>query len=218
MENVSYLCSVTDEVTRHRHLDAQTSRRMLVPYTEHLGFLLIQMDEIWKPVLGYEGLYEVSSLGRVKSLDRVVHRKNGVWHLSGRILSPAYCKDSKCPTYITPVVILTKNGVGKVHKVAPLVCAAFHGYRPEGYQCMHLDGNPKNNNADNLSWGTIHENSNEPIRRHRLSEAAKKKCSTYVEIRSNGWPSKGVYPIFYIRRLYRRIQVDKTRGKGDGCK
>lgn len=147
---------------------------MLVPYTENLGFLLIHMDEIWKPVLGYEGLYEVSSLGRVRSLDRNVYRKNGgAWRLSGRILSQAYCKDGRCPTYITPTVILTKDGIGKTYKVAPLVCVAFHGPRPDGYQCMHLDGDSKNNKSDNLCWGTIHENSNEPIRRRRLSEAAK---------------------------------------------
>lgn len=147
---------------------------MLVPYTENLGFLLIHMDEIWKPVLGYEGLYEVSSLGRVRSLDRTVYRKNGgALRLSGRILSQAYCKDGRCPTYITPTVILTKDGIGKTYKVAPLVCVAFHGPRPNGYQCMHLDGDSKNNKSDNLCWGTIHENSNEPIRRRRLSEAAK---------------------------------------------
>ena len=138
------------------------------------AIFLIQMDEIWKPVLGYEGLYEVSSLGRVRSLDRAVYRKNGgAWRLSGRILSQAYCKDGRCPTYITPTVILTKDGVGKTYKVAPLVCVAFHGPRPNGYQCMHLDGDSKNNKSDNLCWGTIHENSNEPIRRRRLSEAAK---------------------------------------------
>ena len=51
---------------------------MLVPYTEHLGNLLIQMDEIWKPVLGYEGLYEVSNHEEVRSVSRMVINSNGV--------------------------------------------------------------------------------------------------------------------------------------------
>lgn len=173
MENVSYLCSVTDEVTKHRQLDAQTSRSMLVPYTENLGFLLIHMDEIWKPVLGYEGLYEVSSLGRVRSVDRCVVNNGNIHKLTGRIIKQYLNKNKRCRSYLTPMISLSKNGKVRVVKVSFLVCTAFHGKRPKEYQCMHLDGNPTNNNFDNLSWGTKKENYNEPIRRKRLSEAAK---------------------------------------------
>lgn len=192
MENVSYLCSVTDEVTKHRHLDAQTSRRMLVPYTERLGFLLIPMsEEIWKPVLGYEGLYEVSSLGRVRSVDRVVVRKSGkTWNLKGVIRSVRLNKKRK--NYQYRQMDLSKNGVVKTLHVAHLVCEAFHGPRPEGYQCMHLDGNCANDRADNLAWGTIHENSNEPIRRARLSKIATGRFSSYWK---NGYFNSQLKPV-----------------------
>ena len=47
------------------------------------------MNEIWKPIKGYEGIYEVSSLGRVRSLDRHIVRKNDAdYRLKGRVLTP----------------------------------------------------------------------------------------------------------------------------------
>ena len=53
---------------------------------------------------------------------------------------------------------------GKTHKVARLVCEAFHGAPPfDGAVCMHLDENAANNRADNLAWGTQKENLNAPI-------------------------------------------------------
>ena len=181
MENVSYLCIVTDEVTKHRQLDAQTSRSMLVPYTEHLGFLLIPMsEEIWKPVLGYEGLYEVSNLGRVRSVEHVVEFVDGrkrIW--PSQIKKPVMVYHVKSKHYITPTVSLYKDRNGKQRVIAHLVCEAFHGPRPEGSQCMHLDGNPQNNCENNLAWGTIHENSNEPIRRSRLKKAAEGRFAKY---------------------------------------
>ena len=179
MENVSYLCIVTCEVTIHRKLDAQISRRMLAPYTEHLGFLLIPMsEEIWKPVLGYEGLYEVSSLGNVRSVDRVIVKESGkTCNLKGVVRSVRLNKKRK--NYQYRQMDLSKNGIVKTLHVAHLVCEAFHGPRPEGYQCMHLDGDCANDRADNLAWGTVYENSNEPIRRKRLSNVAENRFSKY---------------------------------------
>lgn len=159
MENVSYLCIVTCEVTIHRQLDAQISRRMLAPYTEHLGFLLIPMsEEIWKPVLGYEGLYEVSSLGRVKSLDRVVMHKNGKKTQRRGCIIKQYIGDVG---YYC--VRISKDGDGKHLRTHVLVCTAFHGQRPKGMEVLHLDGTRTNNRADNLMWGTRSDNMKDPI-------------------------------------------------------
>lgn len=175
----------------HRHLDAQISRRMLVPYTEHLGNLLIQMDEIWKPVLGYEGLYEVSNHEEVRSIERIVRHKDGkVSSKPGCLIKKRLNK--KRSTYQFYQVDLCRDSVKRTFHLSHLVCEAFHGPRPKGYQCMHLDGNPKNNKPENLAWGTIHENSNEPIRRSRLSEVATGRFSLYWE---NGYFNSQLKPV-----------------------
>jgi hypothetical protein len=130
-------------------------------------------EEIWKPVLGYDGLYEVSSLGRVKSLDRITIYANGIrknW--KGRIMK-TQINQKRGYSYRTPVIMLCKNSKIRCVRVSNLVCEAFHGPRPAGYQCMHLDGNAMNNNSANLAWGTAKENCNEKNRRARLSAAAK---------------------------------------------
>lgn len=152
---------------------------MLAPYTERLGNLLIPMnEEIWKPVLGYEGLYEVSSLGNIRSVDRVIVRESGkTWNLKGVVLSVRLNKKRK--NYQYRQTELSKNGIVKTFRVSHLVCEAFHGPRPDGYQCMHLDGNSANDRVDNLAWGTVYENSNEPIRRRRLSEVAQGRGALY---------------------------------------
>lgn len=207
--------NVTDEVTKHRHLDARISRRMLVPYTESSGFLLIHMDEIWKPVLGYEGLYEVSSLGRVRSVDRIVKKKDGgLATLKGVVLSARFNKKRK--NYQYRQTELSKNGAKRTFHIAHLVCEAFHGPRPEGYQCMHLDGNCANDRADNLAWGTVYENSNEPIRRSRLSDVAENRFSEYWK---NGYfdsqlrPCVQYSPIGEFIKEYRSIR-DAERATG----
>lgn len=142
----------------HRHLDAQISRRMLVPYTEHLGNLLIQMDEIWKPVLGYEGYYEVSDLGRVRGSDRIITQKNGK-----RYFRRSYIIKQHIGDVGYYCVHLRKDGIGKHLRTHVLVCTAFHGPRPNGMEVLHLDGTRTNNRADNLIWGTRSDNMKDPI-------------------------------------------------------
>lgn len=169
MENVSYLCIVTCEVTIHRQLDAQISRRMLAPYTERLGFLLIPMDEIWKPVLGYEGLYEVSNHERVRSISRMVINSNGV----GERRSPGKLLKQYMGDVGYYCVTLCKDGVPKKKRVHDLVCSAFHGPRPEGMEVLHLDGTRTNNMPENLMWGTRSDNMRDPICKAKRIAASK---------------------------------------------
>ena len=107
------------------------------------------MIELWKPIPGYEGLYEAGDLGNIRSLDRQVKHSDGYARLhKGRVR-----KQSVNPTgYFT--VRLGKEGKQKTHYVHALILTAFRGPRPDGYQCCHNDGNPLNNRLSNLRWDT----------------------------------------------------------------
>lgn len=112
---------------------------------------------IWKAVPGFEGLYEVSSEGAVRSLPRSVERLSR-WgrpitvRFQGRVLKPARRPDGHL------VVTLSKGGAHTTFFVHELVLIAFVGERPAGLEARHLDGVPSNNHSDNLKWGTRVEN------------------------------------------------------------
>ena len=114
------------------------------------------MAEVWKPIPGYEGLYEVSDQGRVRSLDRCCLGKDGrnEFH-SGRILKPWMSTGG----YQT--VGLRIDGLTKRITVHRLVASTFLGPKPTGMDVMHLDGNRQNNAAENLRYGTRKENLNQ---------------------------------------------------------
>ena len=123
------------------------------------------MEEIWKDVVGYEGYYQVSNLGRVRSLDRMA--SNGR-KIKGKILST---KVNTPPYY--PRVSLSVNGKMKLVQVHRLVAQAFV-YNPDPEhktQVGHKDESRTNNRADNLEWVTPKENSNMPLHRERVSKA-----------------------------------------------
>jgi hypothetical protein len=108
------------------------------------------MAEIWKDIEGYEGKYQVSNLGRVKSLQRKVWNRY-TWHdLPERILKP---KKGYCYAVVT---LCNGNGKTKNHYVHRLVAYAFLYNVKE--QVNHIDGNKLNNHLDNLEWVSQSEN------------------------------------------------------------
>lgn len=111
------------------------------------------MIEEWRPVKGFEGFYEVSNLGRIKSLcgwngRRYVKRE--------KILNPTKQEGSK--KYYRYIVTLTKEKKRKYAKVHRLVAEAFLPNPDKKPQVNHKDGNPLNNNVENLEWCTLQEN------------------------------------------------------------
>lgn len=111
------------------------------------------MAEIWRPVVGWKGFYEVSDRGRVRSVKRVVVRSNGRRHtVIARILQTPPNGDGY------PHVNLHRPGRHVSAKVHILVARAFHGRCPNGLETRHLDGIRANCRATNLRYGTSEEN------------------------------------------------------------
>lgn len=105
-----------------------------------------KLVEVWKPIMGYEGLYEVSNLGRVKSLDRMVINYRGSFIRKGEI--KAICNLSKG----YKGVLLCKDGKQKTHKVHRLVAEAFLPNPDNLPQVNHKDEDKTNNRVENLEW------------------------------------------------------------------
>jgi len=136
----------------------------------------VNITEVWKNIKGYEGSYQVSNLGRVKSLERAVALKNGSErHLKERILKPSTNRYG----YLQALLC---NGSGKVKTllVHRLVCEAFYE-NPENKPCVnHIDENRTNNVASNLEWCTVKENNNHGTHNARVAKAVAKAKSKPV--------------------------------------
>jgi hypothetical protein len=109
------------------------------------------IHEEWRAVKGYEDHYEVSSLGRVRSLPRIVVRRGKPMRCAGKILECNVTSTSG-PGY--PVVRIG-NRTTNVHR---LVLETFVGPRPEGCEACHCNGVRTDNRLANLRWDTAREN------------------------------------------------------------
>ena len=118
--------------------------------------------EIWKDIAGYEGLYQVSNLGRVKSLSRR-DRLNRV--IQEKILKPRSNKDG----YL--IVDLYKEGKRKTYKVHRLVAQAFIPNPDNKSQVNHRDEDKTNNKVENLEWMTCKENINYGTHNERMAKS-----------------------------------------------
>jgi hypothetical protein len=112
------------------------------------------MNEIWKPIPNYEGIYEVSSLGRVKSLSRENYSGKGIKIKREKLLKPYL------DNYGYYMVKLYNNSVGKTLRVHKLVAMTFLNHIPCGYKLVvdHINDNPKDNRVENLQIVTQREN------------------------------------------------------------
>lgn len=110
------------------------------------------MQEIWENIKGYEGIYQVSNLGNIKSVNHYV-MNNGIKQLrKGNVLK----KNINVWGY--EGVVLYKNGIGKRHTVHRLVANAFINNPDNKKEINHIDGNKLNNCVSNLEWCTRSEN------------------------------------------------------------
>ena len=127
---------------------------------------VIQYED-WKEIKGYEGLYQVSNLGRIKSL-KLNKEKILTPHITG-----------KNRLYIN----LRKEGKTKKLQVHVLVAEAFIGERPEGYDICHIDGDCLNNKLSNIRYDTRNQNSIDYYRQGKKAPNGKLSIEQVLEIR-----------------------------------
>lgn len=136
--------------------------------------------EIWKDIYGYEGLYQISNLGRVKSLSRLV--KNGKNHYkfaTEKIRKVAINKKRNGYCEIS----LYKNNKEKRFKIHRLVAQAFIQNIFNKPEVNHIDGNKQNNKAENLEWVTSKENKKHAWENNLMS--ARHKCKRIKNLETN---------------------------------
>ena len=150
------------------------------------------MKEIWKDIIGYEGLYHVSNYGRVKSLN---YRHTG----KEKILKAFISGDGHLSVY------LYKNGVGKSCLVHRIVAEAFLPNPDNKSIVHHKDHNHQNNNIVNLVWLTHEEHAAEhPERYEAANEAARKACSKHI----NQFTKDGLF----VRTWYSAMDIERELG------
>ena len=132
-------------------------------------------NAVWKDVIGYEGLYQVSDCGEVRSLARLVtancHGTFAKRQSPSKVLTQGICGRDK--TYYS--VVLSKNGKTKTFLVHRLVAEAFIPNPENKPQINHKDENGHNNNVQNLEWVDAKYNSNYGTRNKRIGESQKGK-------------------------------------------
>nr|DAQ31525.1 MAG TPA: homing endonuclease [Caudoviricetes sp.] len=128
------------------------------------------MQEIWKDIEGYEGLYQVSNFGRVKSLDRYVLRNENTLFVKGIVLSQLNNRG-----YLT--VRLCNSGKYKNYLVHKLVANAFIHNDNNYSEINHIDENKHNNYVDNLEWCDRKYNVNYGSRADKFSNSMKGKLA-----------------------------------------
>lgn len=122
------------------------------------------MTEQWSPVVGYEGLYSVSTRGRVRSEARTVSlggtRLGQTRALPEKLLKPGI-DDGGYP------IVSLWNGRGRSYRIHQLMLRAFKGEPPPGCESLHDNDIKTDNRIENLSWGTRSRNMCDMIRNGR---------------------------------------------------
>lgn len=138
-------------------------------------------SEIWKDINGYEGQYQISNFGRVKSLPReILNSKGFIITIKGRIFKAG--TDSSGYNHVN----LSKNNKIKTHRVHRLVAENFIDNPNNLPAVNHKDNDRKNNNFDNLEWVSNRENNSY---RKNKNQTSSQFIGVWYDIRTQKWAS-----------------------------
>lgn len=146
-----------------------------------------RLIEEWKDIPGWEGLYQASTLGRVKSLNpgkRIINKEG----ILKPILATNYKGNSK---YYRHFITLRRKPVVKQYSLGPLILFTFVRAAHEGEECRHLNDDSLDNRLTNLAWGTHRDNADDAVRNGAMS-----KGSSHVHSKLNEDQAK------YIKETY----------------
>jgi hypothetical protein len=130
--------------------------------------------ERWLPVVGWEGIYEVSDQGRVRSLDRLVAGRHGSPKShKGRLLVGSIGPTTGYRTCTLVDASTRRKHYALIHR---LVLEAFIGSCPPGLECCHNDGDRSNAALDNLRWDTRSSNTLDAVAQRTNYQARKTYC------------------------------------------
>lgn len=141
-------------------------------YQQTKGLAMDATQEEWRPVVGYEGYYEVSNLGCVRSVARRIPASRG----TGYRCLPEVVLRQGIHQGGYKMVSLCVHGKKRNQNVHQLVLAAFRGPRPDGLVACHNDGDPANARLDNLRWDTQSNNLRDSVRHGTHPWANRTRC------------------------------------------
>jgi hypothetical protein len=166
------------------------------------------MTEVWKAIPGFEGAYEVSDLGRVRSLDRIVEspaaKRGYPKRVRGRILRPQKHSGGYLQVQLH----------GSTHLIPWLVLEAFVGARPSGMEACHNGGDKSDNRLSELRWDTHVDNCKDRIAhgtapRGERNGSAVLDTAAVLDIRSGG-DRKALAEQYGVRPTH----IDRIRARG----
>lgn len=166
-------------------------------------------SERWLPVVGSDGFYEVSDQGRVRSVPRLITKRDGrTQPVPGRILKLGF------DTYGYPIITVRGNGRKSTRTVHQLVLIAFVGPKPEGMECCHNDGNRTNNRLSNLRWDTKKSNALDAVRHGTRPDPERTHCQQGHDLSVNRYLNRyGEQGCRECTRLIQLRYAEKLKAK-----
>ena len=165
-----------------------------ITLTVHQAKELYEEDEIWKDIPSYEGLYQSSEMGRVRSLDRIVVYSDGRKRLyKGQIIEGSLNTDGYRQ------LALSKNGNCKTFMVSQVIAITFLKHKPNGLRFVvdHIDGDKLNNRVKNLRIVTHRENVSTCFRINKDSLSSKYVGVSFDNI-NHTWVAKIYFNGIYV--------------------
>jgi hypothetical protein len=173
----------------------------------------VMASEVWIPALGYEGKYEVSDAGRVRSVDRYTTTRGKPFWRKGRVLKQSINRDGYA------YVGIGRSSTAKLRLVHHVVLESFVGLRAKKQQCCHINGKRDDNRLANLKWGSASENQQHKVlhgtdsrgERSGMAKLTEECVKRALDMRACGVPGRAIGRWFGVHPDYMNTLLAKGR-------